>query len=455
MNGIASAETEAVQVTSFAQLKAAFAASGSYVLGNDISVTNSGITSNMTLDGNGHALTSTQTDGNSTIYQNENVSSVFKNVVINGNTKPEVGIWEGAGTMILTDCTVQNYSVSTVRRAAIGAGSSGSGKQGNLVLNNTKFINNGDYDVNISDSASVTVNKGTELLKLRLQSDTAKLNIGAGWSGSFEITMDSPKNGVIGTVGAGADVSGITVSNSEYYVINDNGQLRIKNDNGAVIDFYMNKQSKLHHGTTPYYKENKYAASGSVVAELGIGQNAAEGDRAEDSYIDFKLNAPEAGVYNLAIRYANDEPAPVMKKTDGSTYIHPYNIDLVERYAQIKVNDNEPETVYFRNTMSWGSFKTVDVQVQLNAVVEDVDGCGGAAVLKRETGKVSAEFNVKYNNTGSKVNAYLAEYDKDGALVQIKSTQLDSGTQSIDAEIKDSTHSYKAFLWDKDMKPLN
>ncbi|MBQ9598561.1 MAG: hypothetical protein IJR33_01970, partial [Clostridia bacterium] len=121
------------------------------------------------------------------------------------------------------------------------------------------------------------------------------------------------------------------------------------------------------HGTTPYYKERPYSVSGSVITALGIGQNAADTDKGEDNYVEFKLNAPSAGVYNLAIRYANDEPAPVMKKTDGSTYVHPYNIDLVERYAQIKVNDSEPETVYFRNTMSWDTYKTMDIQVQLSA----------------------------------------------------------------------------------------
>ncbi|MBR2100786.1 MAG: hypothetical protein IJ927_05675 [Eubacterium sp.] len=54
-----------------------------------------------------------------------------------------------------------------------------------------------------------------------------------------------------------------------------------------------------------------------------------------------------------------------MEKADGSTYIHPYNIDLVERYAQFSVNEGEPETVYFKNTLSWDTFKTLDIQLKL------------------------------------------------------------------------------------------
>lgn len=119
------------------------------------------------------------------------------------------------------------------------------------------------------------------------------------------------------------------------------------------------------HGNNPVYKSNDYANSGKVISEIGIGQAPIKNDNAKYNYITFDVEAESEGIYNLAIRYSNDEPAPVMLKANGDTYVHPYNIDLVERYAQIVVNGSEPETVYFRNTMSWDSFKTVDVQVEL------------------------------------------------------------------------------------------
>ena len=48
-------------------------------------------------------------------------------------------------------------------------------------------------------------------------------------------------------------------------------------------------------------------------------------------------------------------------------YVHPYNTDLIERYAQIVINDNEPQTVYFRNTLSWDMIKNVVMVIKLQA----------------------------------------------------------------------------------------
>lgn len=47
--------------------------------------------------------------------------------------------------------------------------------------------------------------------------------------------------------------------------------------------------------------------------------------------------------------------------------MHPYNTDLVERYAQITVNNGTPQTVYFRNTLSWEVFNNVVMDVTLEA----------------------------------------------------------------------------------------
>ncbi len=241
-------------ITSLSGLQSAFTAGGSYALGADFNVTNSGIKKDVTIDGNTHTLTSMQTGNDSTIFQNENVSSTLKNLTIIGNAKTDVGIWDGAGSMTITDATVQNYSVTTSgRRSAICAGSAGTGKQGNLTLNNVKFNNNSEFDITVADSAIVTINEGTELKKLRLQSNTCKLNIGANWTGEFTITMDSPANVELGTIGAGADISGITVIGAPgYEVKNDNGKLKIENKNGAEIHFDMSKRETLYHGSTGF-----------------------------------------------------------------------------------------------------------------------------------------------------------------------------------------------------------
>lgn len=106
----------------------------------------------------------------------------------------------------------------------------------------------------------------------------------------------------------------------------------------------------------PEVKENAYASDGKVVEGFRGGQ---------DGEITFQVNASSAGTYKLSMFYSNNEPAPVMKKQDGSNYVHPYNTDLVERYAQIQVNDGTPQTVYFRNTLCWDVFKNVIMDVEL------------------------------------------------------------------------------------------
>ncbi len=106
----------------------------------------------------------------------------------------------------------------------------------------------------------------------------------------------------------------------------------------------------------PQVIDNEYASGGKAVEGFRGGS---------DNSLKLKVNVPEAGDYKLSVFYANDEPAPVMKKQDGSNYVHPYNTDLVERYMQISVNGQTPQTVYFRNTFCWDTFKNTIVDVKL------------------------------------------------------------------------------------------
>ena len=387
------AYADGTSVTTLAELKSAFAAAGTYVLGGDIDVTNIGITANITVNGGGHKLTSTETTSNSAIYQNENVNSVFNNVVFAGNTKPEVGIWEGCGTMTLTDSTVSGYSVSTVRQAAIGVGSSGSGKRGTLTLNNVTFSGNTNYDINISDSATVNINLGTTLTRLRLQSTTANLNIGANWNGSFEITMDSPSNRTLGTVGAGADVSGITVANDGYTVSNDNGNLVVSNENGAELHFDMNQRSTLYHGSTGFLygtseinvpsidllqglkpKVMVQKALGGLQHPTGdairtLSSNLAGGAQQiqvylQDIYLEWPYNAPfksdgsldvdgyiktvEEILYGMICDKASESDAGAFLGSDGNYY--KLNETEAARYSYVLFN--EPDNIWYRNNLS-------------------------------------------------------------------------------------------------------
>lgn len=117
---------------------------------------------------------------------------------------------------------------------------------------------------------------------------------------------------------------------------------------------------------------------GSVAVPEVIGSKTASGGKTVEGYrgggdnsLTLKVNAEEAGDYKLSVFYSNNEPAPVMKTQAGQNYVHPYNTDLVERYMQISVNNGTPQTVYFRNTLCWDTYKNtiVDVKLQKGANV--------------------------------------------------------------------------------------
>ncbi len=106
----------------------------------------------------------------------------------------------------------------------------------------------------------------------------------------------------------------------------------------------------------PEVIETKYASK----------EKAVEGFRGgSDNKLVFNVDVPKAGDYVLLIRYSNNEPAPVMTTQYGEYYVHPYNTDLVERYAQVRVNEDAPQTVYCRNTLCWDTYKDTVIDVVL------------------------------------------------------------------------------------------
>ena len=295
--------------------------------------------------------------------------------------------------MTLNDVTIQNYSVSTVRMAAIGVGSSGSGKQGNLTLNNVEFLNNSDYDINISDSATVNINEGTELETLRLQSNSCTLNIGENWSGSFEITMDSPWSRTLGTVGDGADISGITVSNEGYYIVNEAGELRIQNDNGAAIYFDMSERGDLHKGSTgflygtaepnvPTIDLLRGLKPSTMVQKALGGLQHPTGDAIrtssaieaagvkniqvylQDIYLEWPYNAPykddgsldvdgytrtcESILYGMICDKAEKDTEGAFLGSDGNYYV--LNETEAARYSYVLFN--EPDNIWYGNNLN-------------------------------------------------------------------------------------------------------
>lgn len=94
----------------------------------------------------------------------------------------------------------------------------------------------------------------------------------------------------------------------------------------------------------------KYASGGRYV-------NGITSYDGEERYLEVPITVPAAGHYKLVIQYANGNYAAS----------HSYNNNVVERYAQMTVNGGEPETHYFKNTISWQHFATQTFDVDLVA----------------------------------------------------------------------------------------
>jgi hypothetical protein len=91
------------------------------------------------------------------------------------------------------------------------------------------------------------------------------------------------------------------------------------------------------------------ASGGSYVGEIGNG--------AANTLQFNNIGVPSSGTYRMVVRFANAE-------NKGS---HDYNIQVVDRYADIRVNGGMAKRVYFRNTFAWNVYRTAVVDVELKA----------------------------------------------------------------------------------------
>lgn len=88
------------------------------------------------------------------------------------------------------------------------------------------------------------------------------------------------------------------------------------------------------------------ASGGAYVGGLGGGALEFTG-----------VQAPAEGLYRMAVRYANAEHRGA----------HDYNVQVVDRPAEIRVNGGAAQIVRFRNTFAWDCYRTRVVDVWLRA----------------------------------------------------------------------------------------
>jgi hypothetical protein len=95
--------------------------------------------------------------------------------------------------------------------------------------------------------------------------------------------------------------------------------------------------------------EDPAASGGKYVGSIGNGAG---------NFLQFRnVRVAKGGIYRLVVHFANAE-------FRGG---HSYNSQIVDRWAEIRVNGQNPQKVYFRNTFAWNNYQTRVVDVKLAA----------------------------------------------------------------------------------------
>ncbi|MGN0561576.1 MAG: hypothetical protein ACI4K6_02120 [Candidatus Fimenecus sp.] len=140
------------------------------------------------------------------------------------------------------------------------------------------------------------------------------------------------------------NVGNADVTNITWY---DAGQ----NDNTAdyfAEDFTLSGSAKLEDLTVK-------TMTAMLSSQINVYIDDVSSDT--DGAATVTYTAPQAGYYQFTFTYANNEEGGV----------HDYNVDLVERYITLTVNNEDRGNYYFRNTYSWETLKTKVITVYLAA----------------------------------------------------------------------------------------
>lgn len=121
--------------------------------------------------------------------------------------------------------------------------------------------------------------------------------------------------------------------------------------NGAEPYATQNTVDKISDsGLTPDGEQVSY-----VVGRSLSGDENAEND--VDKYLEFEVSVPNAGIYAMQLFHSNDE-------IFGT---HGYNTKIIDKFANIKVNDGAAKRYFFINTISRDTFKEKTVYIDLKA----------------------------------------------------------------------------------------
>lgn len=98
------------------------------------------------------------------------------------------------------------------------------------------------------------------------------------------------------------------------------------------------------------------ASAGASCGKYVVGmEGAANAEKDANKYLEFKYTAPRAGVYQMRLYQSNNDICGT----------HWYNTKIIDKYASIKVNNDEANRYFFINTFSDDTFKEKTVSLNL------------------------------------------------------------------------------------------
>ncbi|MCL6441921.1 MAG: carbohydrate-binding protein [Alicyclobacillus sp.] len=124
-----------------------------------------------------------------------------------------------------------------------------------------------------------------------------------------------------------------------------------RKDDVQIHTYEAEAKSNTLKGTARIVND-PYASDGKYVGSIGAG--------ASNSLQFNNITVPKSGMYRMVVRYSDDEFAGT---SDGS--VNGYNLNVVDRAADVSVNGRDPKTIYFRNTFASNNYWTTVVDVKL------------------------------------------------------------------------------------------
>lgn len=146
-----------------------------------------------------------------------------------------------------------------------------------------------------------------------------------------------------------------------------------------------------------------------VVGRSLTGDKDAGNDK--DKYLEFEVEVPSAGTYAMQVFHSGDE-------IFGT---HGYNTKIIDKFACIKVNNQEPKRYFFINSISRDTFKEKSIYLDLQAGKNTIKvfNDDSWSVLKGLDDTYSRNAGLPSSGTGS---SYVSFYrDKPGNIPIVNS----------------------------------